>query len=702
MGMQWNTHGFWLRIHICLISVWGIQECWSINNEGMALLEFRTRITYDPYNALAHWNPNDFDPCKWVGVHCVDGKVKMLKLNGLSLEGTLAPQLGKLSHLKYLVLCKNKFSGVIPKELGDLAKLELLDLRENDLSGNIPEEIDKLLLLKYLLLCDNKIEGSDFQYHRKFKMSSKLLLVQNCSSPLTTLFGCTNRKFVPCVWQGNSKQGNKLDSLIIPIKATLMKYFNAFARPIFKLENPTFHGHEDNYCDLLSSSNVLEISNLPNIVNFARRKLLDQSSNLAATTFSGGPTIEFSSIPTTISSGSFPAVPNDIKKQKQSPPPSDSPRDAFDENQTNQQQLDKGSPGKFWNYITIVIFVVVLSLVIMVFFCIWRKRPAKVINPWKSGISGQLRKAFITGVPKLNRSELEIACEDFSNIIISYEGCTIYKGTLSSGVEIAVVSTLITSSKDWSKNSEINYRKKIDTLSRVNHKNFVNLIGYCVEEKPFTRMLVFEYAPNGTIFEHLHVQEMERLDWSERTRIIMGIAYCLQYMHHDLSPPLAHYNLSSNMIFLTDDFAAKAAEVTFRDIVSSSKIVRGDSKKPKLFETDFQKNVYDFGVLLLEIISGKLCDDEEQGNLVNWGVKYLNDKRSCMIDPTLLSFNENELDVICEVIQECIQPDPKLRPTMRHITSKLREVIGVSPEQAVPRLSPLWWAELEILSVEAT
>lgn len=45
---------------------------------------------------------------------------------------------------------------------------------------------------------------------------------------------------------------------------------------------------------------------------------------------------------------------------------------------------------------------------------------------------------------------------------------------------------------------------QITSLSRVNHKNFVNLLGYCEEEQPFTRMMVFEYAPNGTLFEHLH------------------------------------------------------------------------------------------------------------------------------------------------------------------------------------------------------
>lgn len=65
------------------------------------------------------------------------------------------------------------------------------------------------------------------------------------------------------------------------------------------------------------------------------------------------------------------------------------------------------------------------------------------------------------GAPKLNRPELEVACEDFSNIIDTFDCSTIYKGTLSSGVEIAVASVSVTSSKDWSKSSEQTYRKKV-------------------------------------------------------------------------------------------------------------------------------------------------------------------------------------------------------------------------------------------------
>ncbi|OIV95239.1 hypothetical protein TanjilG_21629 [Lupinus angustifolius] len=618
--MTCSTFGFWLRIYVCLISVWGIQKCWSLNDEGLALLEFRARITSDPYVALANWNPNDCDPCKWFGVYCVDGKVQMLDLNGLSLEGILAPELGKLRHLKSLVLCKNNFSGTIPKELGNLIMLELLDLRENNLSGSIPEEIGNMSLLKHLLLCDNKIEGSGSQDHIKFRFPSKSLLVDDCSSPLTTLFSCINRKFGH--W--------------------------------FKLRKAACHDPEE-YRDDPSSTEPEIGQNEKNLVNSAHRRLLDQSSNLAAAPYSGESTIVISSIPSSLSSGAFQAVPDAIKEQNQSPPSSDSPHDASHNlSHENQQRSPNRVFGNFWMYIIIIAVAAVLVIVIIVIFCIWRKKAAKVISPWKTGISGQLQKAFITDFP-------------FADVV--------------------------------------SYALQIDTLSRLNHKNFVNLIGYCEEEEPFTRMMVFEYAPNGSLFEHLHVKEVERLGWSERTRIIMGTAYCLQYMHHDLNPPISHRNLNSSAISLTDDFAAKIGDITYGNIVSPiTKTTGDDSKKSELPpHADPETNVYNFGILLLEIISGKLPHSEEQGNLVNWAAEYLSDKRSIsyMIDPTLQSFKDNELDAMCEVIQDCIQPDPRLRPTMREITTKLREVIGISPEQAVPRLSPLWWAELEILSLEA-
>ncbi|MED6155055.1 hypothetical protein PIB30_002271 [Stylosanthes scabra] len=702
MGMRWSTFRFWLRIYVCLIALFGIQECWSLNDEGIALLEFRARITSDPYFALANWDPNDCDPCKWFGVHCVDGKVQSLDLKGLSLEGILAPELGKLTHLKSLVLRKNNFSGAIPEELGDLTKLELLDLRENNLTGIVPIEIVRLI-------CDNNNEGGASQYDGDFTFPSKSLLLGNFSAPLTTLFTCINRKFGHCVWKSNLREWNEPDSMVNEIKVTLAKYLSSLVLQLFKLGKYTLDGIDENCCDLLTDSNEIDnVQSVPVLENSARRKLLDQSSNLAAAPYSGKTNIGISTDPVTQSSGGFPAVPVAKQKQKQNqpsqlqPPPDNNAASSGADKPNQKPHSDNGASGNWRKYLIIIVFVLVLVIVIMVIICLWRKRAAKVIRPWKTGISGQLQRAFITGVPKLNRDELQTACEDFSNIVsTNYDECIIYKGILSNGVEIAVVSTLIKSSQEWTKNTEMNYRRKIDSLSRVNHKNFVNLIGFCEEEEPFTRMMVFEYAPNGNLFEHLHVREVEHLKWNERMRIIMGTSYCLQYMHHDLNPPVTHADLNSRSIFLTDDFAAKIAQTTFRNIVPETN--KGKKRKSELPPPDDpETNVYCFGVVLLEIISGRLPYSEEHSSLLDWGAEYLNDKGSFkyLIDPSLQSMKDNELDVICEVIKECIQPDPRLRPTMREITLRLREVLCISPEQAVPRLSPLWWAELEILSVE--
>ncbi|EEF28099.1 protein MALE DISCOVERER 2 [Ricinus communis] len=678
MEGRWNPNGFQFFSFLVLILGHKIQGSWSLNDEGSVLLEFRTTVSSDPFGAFANWNINDHDPCLWRGVHCVTGKVETLDLNGLSLEGTLSPVLGKLSHLKLLVLYKNHFYGTIPKEIGGLTKLEVLDLRENNFSGTVPAEIGRLPSLKCLLLCDNKFEGSNLLKVGRLNFLSELQFDEDLACGVVSGNDCINRK----------------------------------VRNGFKLGKDTLHECGDNSCDKLASSPGLHmVQNVEILVSSARRRLFELSSNLPAGPASGGSSSQqIIALPTTRSSGSFPAIPNAKKDPPPPPapvaaPPVESPPKGFqsdsDVTPTNEQSSHT------WIYFLIIPIVFALVIISLGLVLICRKRGVTTIGPWKTGLSGQLQKAFVTGVPKLNRTELETACEDFSNIIDTHEGCTMYKGTLSSGVEIAVASTLVASSKDWSKNAELSYRKKIDTLSRVNHKNFVNLIGFCEEDEPFNRMMVFEYAPNGTLFEHLHVKEMEHLDWSARMRIIMGTAYCLQYMHHDLNPPVAHSNLNSHSIYLTDDYAAKIAEVCFLPQPVRKSKISGDgesehSELPPL--TDPETNVYSFGILLLEIISGKLPYSKEQGPLEKWAAEYLNDKRSIsyMIDPTLKAFKNNELDIICEVIQECIQPDPRQRPTMRDITSKLREVITISPDQATPRLSPLWWAELEILSVEAT
>ncbi|CAM0872732.1 unnamed protein product [Alopecurus aequalis] len=328
-----------------------------------------------------------------------------------------------------------------------------------------------------------------------------------------------------------------------------------------------------------------------------------------------------------------------------------------------------------------------------------RAKKVGTVKPWVTGLSGQLQKAFVTGVPALKRSELETASEDFSNIIGSTSSCMMYKGTLSSGVEIAVGLSLITSAKDWSKICESRYRKKITSLSKVNHRNFMNLLGYCEEGNPFTRAMVFEYAPNGTLFEYLHVREVEKLDWVTRLRISMGIAYCLEHMHQ-LKPPVIPRSFDSTTIYLTDDFAAKVSDLEF-----SNDARRPDSTNGGVDpSSELENAVHKYGLVLLEILTGRVACSEEDVPLEQWSSGYFNGEMRLadLIDPSIGdSFSEEAASAVCEVVRSCIDPDPKRRPTMVEVAARLREITALGPDGATPKVSPLWWAELEIMSSDS-
>ncbi|KAF0908591.1 hypothetical protein E2562_026639 [Oryza meyeriana var. granulata] len=329
-----------------------------------------------------------------------------------------------------------------------------------------------------------------------------------------------------------------------------------------------------------------------------------------------------------------------------------------------------------------------------------RAKKVGTVRPWATGLSGQLQRAFVTGVPSLKRLELEAACEDFSNIIGSTSSCMLYKGTLSSGVEIAVLSSSIATGKDWSKECESQYRKKIINLSKLSHKNFMNLLGYCEEENPFTRAMVFEYAPNGTLFEYLHVREAENLDWMARVRISMGIAYCLEHMHQ-LNPPVVPRGFDSTTIYLTDDFAAKVSDL---DFWNDSKGSFNSATCDESVMAELDSMVHQYGIILLEILTGRVPYSEADGPLENWASGYFEGKMTLseLIDPSLGSFPEDAARALCDVARWCIEPEASKRPLMSQVAGRMKEITSLGPEGATPKVSPLWWAELEIMSGQAT
>ncbi|XP_033137343.1 probable inactive receptor-like protein kinase At3g56050 isoform X2 [Brassica rapa] len=553
--------------------------CFS--TEALALMKFKGRIERDPFGALMNWG--ELPHCSWSGVVCShDGRVVVLNLEDLSLQGTLAPELGNLTHLKSLILRNNSFSGEVPKEVADLQELEVLDL------------------------CDNNF-GQPFPFTSNGR---KLLQI----APPGQDPGL-----------GNASPPPPLPSPPPPLSSPESSFDLRFPPPppLSRGESPP-----------TGSPAVLP------------------------------PQAQPPPIPPTQ------AQPPPLPLPPAQPPPV-SPLALPPAHLPAIRKKKSHKP-----FIIIGVLAGVLSVIgALVAFFLLRKQKVIMIKTSATRSIGHLQDVGITGVPKLKLSELETACEDFSNIISSTSSnATIYKGTLSTGSEIAVLSIASGSLQNWTADLETQFQQKIQRLSLVDHKNFLNVIGYCREDEPFNRMLVFEYAPYGSLFEHLHDQDAEHLDWPMRLRIAMGIAYCAQHMHNLNPKPISQANLNSSSVYLTTDYAAKVADFTF---LGSTPI------DPK---TNYVLSV---GVILHEIITGKIPEDPDSP------IKETKPARE-LVDPTLKNFDENVLQKMWEVVIECLNQ----RLEMKEVVAKLREITGITEEAALPRLSPAWWAELEIISTE--
>jgi serine/threonine protein kinase len=199
------------------------------------------------------------------------------------------------------------------------------------------------------------------------------------------------------------------------------------------------------------------------------------------------------------------------------------------------------------------------------------------------------------------------------------------------------------------------------------------------------------------------VKEAEHLDWRMRLRIAMGMAYCLDHMHQ-LNPPIAHNNLNSSAVSLTEDYAAKISEFSFWNEIVAAEIDSAGLKNIHTQSLGPESNVYSFGVILFEMVTGRVPYSADGSSLEDWASDYLRGEQPLreIVDPTLTSFEEAQLELIVEVLKSCVHPDPKHRPAMREVCARLRAITGITPEGANPKLSPLWWAELEIASANGS
>lgn len=252
---------------------------------------------------------------------------------------------------------------------------------------------------------------------------------------------------------------------------------------------------------------------------------------------------------------------------------------------------------------------------------------------------------------------------------------SVYWGQLASGDQIAVKRL-----KVWSAKADRDFAVEIEILGRVRHKNLLSLLGYCAEGQE--RLIVYEYMPNFSLYSHLHghLAVDSTMDWAQRMNIALGTAEALAYLHHSATPNITHRNLKSSNILLDDklnplvaDFglAMLIPEVTAPKAIS----VYSDSKSGKASEI---WDVFSFGVLLMELISGKkragqLVSGEKQA-IREWAEPLLQEGQfHNLLDAKLQgNYREDKLARLVQIAALCLQSEAEEGPSMQDVVEMLQ------------------------------
>ncbi|KAL0392271.1 UNVERIFIED_CONTAM: putative serine/threonine-protein kinase PBL21 [Sesamum radiatum] len=282
--------------------------------------------------------------------------------------------------------------------------------------------------------------------------------------------------------------------------------------------------------------------------------------------------------------------------------------------------------------------------------------------------------------------EVSLATQNFKEANLIGEGgfgC-VYKGRLESGTIVAVKQL---NHEGLQGNQE--FVVEVLMLSLLHHPNLVNLIGYCSDRDQ--RLLVYEFMPMGSLENHLFDLEPNQtpLSWSTRLKIAVGAARGLEYLHCRANPPVIYRDLKSSNILLDNDYnvklsdfgLAKLGPVGDKTHVSTRVMGTYGYCAPEYAmsgKLTLKSDIYSFGVVLLELISGRRAMDLSkkpgEQNLVVWSRPFLKDPKLFvqMVDPLLEGkYSVKSLQQAVVITSMCISEHANVRPNISEVVHAL-------------------------------
>ncbi|XP_071735409.1 receptor protein kinase TMK1 [Rutidosis leptorrhynchoides] len=654
-------------------------------------------------------------------------QLESLWVNGQKLSGKI-DVIQNMTFLKEIWLHSNSFSGPLP-DFSGLTELEALSLRDNSFTGIVPESLMNLDSLKSVNLTNNMLQGP----MPKFKDSVSVDMAKdtnnfclpepgNCDPRVNTLLLIAKlMNYSPKLainWKGNDPCA---DWFGITCNNGNITIVNFQKMELTGSISPEFSSFKSLQRIILANNNLSgtipeELTGLPNLTE------LDLENNNL-----------YGKVPVFKSNLNVNVKGNpDIGKEKSTSDPS-SPNSS---GSSNSDGVSVNAKKKSKSWIGVVLFsiiggIFVMFLIGLLAFFLYKKKQKKfsqvqspnalVVHPRNSGSDNESVKITVAGssvsvgalsethtIPTTEGNDIQMV--EAGNMVISIQVLktvtnnfahenilgqggfgTVYKGELHDGTKIAVkrMECGVITDKGLAE-----FKSEIAVLTKVRHRNLVALLGYCIDGNE--KLLVYEYMPQGTLSRYLFnwpEEGLSPLEWTRRLAIALDVARGVEYLHGLAHQSFIHRDLKPSNILLGDDMRAKVGDFGLVRLAPEGK----GSVETRIAGTfgylapeyavtgrvTTKVDIFSFGVILMELITGRKALDETQPeesmHLVTWFRRIHLNKHTFRksIDQTLDLTEENLASVskAAELAGHCCAREPYQRPDMSHAVNVLSSLV---------------------------
>ncbi|WJX35870.1 Receptor-like protein kinase 7 [Trifolium repens] len=613
---------------------------------------------------------------------CNKGNLLYLLVLQNNLTGEIPETYGTCSSLQRLRVSRNSLSGTVPSGIWGLPIVELIDIESNQFEGSVSSEIQNAKKLASILARNNRLTG---EIPKEISETKTLVTIDLSENQISGNIpeGIGELKQLSILYL----QGNKFSG-VIPESLGYCKSLNNvdLSRNLLSDEIPASLGFLPALNSLNFSRNELS-GEIPKSLGSLKLSLFDLSHNRLSGEIPQALTIQ-------AYNGSLTGNPRLC---------------TLDAIGSFQRCSERNGMSKDVRAL-VLCFIVALVLVLCFLGVYLKLQKMKGKEEKREGNKYGRERSLkeeswdVKSFHVLSFSEDEILDSVKQENLIGKGGSgNVYRVSLANGKELAVKHIWNTDfgsrKKSWSSTPILAKRvgggssrskefdAEVQALSSIRHVNVVKL--YCSITSEDSSLLVYEYLPNGSLWDRLHTNGKMELDWETRYEIAVGAAKGLEYLHHGCERPVIHRDVKSSNILLDEFLKPRIADFGLAKIVNanaikdSTHIIAGTHgyiapEYGYTYRVNEKSDVYSFGVVLMELVTGKRPSETEFGenkDIVSWvhGKTRSKEKFMSVVDSRIPEMYKEEACKVLRTAVLCTATLPAMRPSMRAVVQKLED-----------------------------